>query len=141
MFTLEQQEYKKEKIDWQSISFTDNQICIDLIENAKTRSVFKLLDEECMMNGTEDKLLSKMHDQLQDIKHYGRAKKHARAFVIKHYAGEVTYSIDNFVEKNRDAPDDWITTIMGQSTKPVIREIFAMQTKQDNCLRGKSISN
>ena len=45
MFTLEQEEYKQEGIEWQSIPFKDNQHTIDMIEEARAPSVFKLLDE------------------------------------------------------------------------------------------------
>jgi len=33
IFKQEQEEYKKEGIDWESITFQDNQICIDLISS------------------------------------------------------------------------------------------------------------
>lgn len=62
MFTLEQEEYKKEKIRWDNIKFSDNLGCIDLIENPKQKSVFKLLDEECMINGSEQSLARKLLD-------------------------------------------------------------------------------
>ena len=45
MFTLEQEEYVNEGIEWSNIQFKDNQHTIDLIEDARTVSVFKLLDE------------------------------------------------------------------------------------------------
>jgi hypothetical protein len=32
IFKLEQEEYAREKIEWSSISFVDNQECLDLIE-------------------------------------------------------------------------------------------------------------
>lgn len=32
IFKLEQEEYAREKIEWSSITFVDNQECLDLIE-------------------------------------------------------------------------------------------------------------
>ena len=64
MFTMEQEEYKKEKIKWESVQFTDNLACIELIESTRGKSIFKVMDEECMMNGDEKSLIRKMHDQL-----------------------------------------------------------------------------
>ena len=53
MFAMEQEEYKKEKIAWESVKYTDNLLCIDLIESTKGKSIFKVLDEECMVKGSE----------------------------------------------------------------------------------------
>ena len=64
MFTLEQEEYSKEKVQWTQIKFVDNQECIDLFEHVRNPSLFKLLDEECMIKGTENGLLKKYNDML-----------------------------------------------------------------------------
>jgi myosin-15 len=45
IFKLEQQEYSKEKITWQFISYTDNQPVIDLISR-KPHGIIHLLDDE-----------------------------------------------------------------------------------------------
>ena len=50
MFSLEQKVYKKEKIPCENIQFVDNQGCIDLIEAFDKISIFKFLEEGCMMN-------------------------------------------------------------------------------------------
>ncbi|CAH2316400.1 myosin-4-like isoform X1 [Pelobates cultripes] len=47
MFVLEQEEYKKEGIDWEFIDFgMDVAACIELIE--KPMGIFSILEEECM---------------------------------------------------------------------------------------------
>ena len=46
VFTLEQEEYKKEGIDWNEIKFVDNQPLLDLFLG-KPIGVLSLLDEEC----------------------------------------------------------------------------------------------
>ena len=47
MFTLEQEEYKKEGIEWEFIDFgMDLQACIDLIE--KPMGIMSILEEQCM---------------------------------------------------------------------------------------------
>lgn len=104
MFTMEQDEYRKEKIQWENVQFVDNLQCIELIENPKCKSVFKVLDEECMLKHNEASLIKKLHDQLQDNKYYARPKntKATSKFIIKHYAGDVEYSATSFIEKNRD---------------------------------------
>ena len=48
MFILEQEEYKKEGIDWEFIDFgMDLQASLDLIE--KPLGILSLLEEECMV--------------------------------------------------------------------------------------------
>ena len=48
MFVLEQEEYKKEGIDWEFIDFgMDLQASLDLIE--KPLGILSLLEEECMV--------------------------------------------------------------------------------------------
>jgi len=42
---LEQLEYEKEHIDWNYITFNDNQACLDLLEK-KPLCILSLLDEE-----------------------------------------------------------------------------------------------
>lgn len=62
MFAFEQDEYRKEKIKWDNVEFVDNIGCIDLIESQTGPSLFKVLDEECMINGNGESLLRKLND-------------------------------------------------------------------------------
>lgn len=73
MFNMEQEEYRSEGISWSQIQFVDNQLTIDLIEN--NRGLFKLLDEECMIKGTDAKLLKKYNDNLTGNKAYKRPNR------------------------------------------------------------------
>ena len=53
MFTLEQEEYKKEGIEWEFIDFgMDLQACIDLIE--KPMGIMSILEEQCMFPKATD---------------------------------------------------------------------------------------
>jgi myosin heavy subunit len=61
-----------------------------VIENPKTPSLFKLLDEECMIKGSDNGLLKKYNDMLPSNRSFKRpAKFGSTAFIIAHYAGEV----------------------------------------------------
>lgn len=48
MFQLEQDEYIREELAWDTIEFSDNQQCISLIEGQL--GLFDLLDEECRVS-------------------------------------------------------------------------------------------
>lgn len=56
-FILEQSEYLRENIQWEFIDFgKDLQPTIDLIETRNPMGVLKLLDEECMMPKSSDRM-------------------------------------------------------------------------------------
>merc|ERR1712142_374173 len=61
MFVLEQEEYKKEGLVWDTIDFAmDLELTIQLIENPG--GVFPMLEEECMVpKGSDDSYLQKLH--------------------------------------------------------------------------------
>ena len=47
-----------------------------------------------------------------------------RQFIVVHYAGEVTYEIDGFVEKNKDAVSNLITEVLANSKSQIISSIY-----------------
>jgi myosin-5 len=112
MFQLEQDEYVKENIAWQHIKFLDNSQTIDLIENTKATSLFGLLDEQFMLQGAgnDTNLLKNYNTMLNGNQSYKRPDKlGAKEFIVCHYAGEVTYEVAGFVEKNKDSISSLIT--------------------------------
>ena len=48
----------------------------------------------------------------------------ATSFIIAHYAGDVEYEIEGFVEKNKDAVGKLITETMASSKQSVIKAIY-----------------
>ncbi|NXV07094.1 MYH7B protein, partial [Cettia cetti] len=95
MFILEQEEYKKEGIEWVFIDFgLDLQACIDLIE--KPMGILSILEEECMFPKASDMTFkSKLYDN-----HIGKSpnfqkprpdkkRKYEAHFEVVHYAGVV----------------------------------------------------
>ena len=48
----------------------------------------------------------------------------APEFIIIHYAGEVTYEITGFVEKNKDSVSKLFDEALQVSKSPLIRELF-----------------
>ena len=118
VFKLEQEEYVREKINWTFIEFSDNQPCIDIIEGKL--GVMALLDEESRLpSGTDQSFLQKLHNQLakpENAKVFKKPRFGNSAFTIAHYALDVTYEVEGFLEKNRDTvPDEHMTLL--QSTK------------------------
>ncbi|KAI3746816.1 hypothetical protein L6452_09257 [Arctium lappa] len=102
VFKMEQEEYTKEQIDWSYIEFVDNQDILDLIEK-KPGGILALLDEACMFpRSTHETFAEKLFQTFKDHKRFSKPKLSNSAFTIDHYAGEVTYQTEFFLDKNKD---------------------------------------
>ncbi|CAF92967.1 unnamed protein product, partial [Tetraodon nigroviridis] len=130
MFVLEQEEYKKEGIDWEFIDFgMDLQACIDLIE--KPLGILSILEEECMFPKASDQTFkSKLYDNhLGKNKMFekpraakGRAEAH---FALVHYAGTVDYNITNWLVKNKDPLNETVVGLYQKSSLKLLSLLFS----------------
>jgi len=129
VFKLEQEEYIREEIDWTFIDFSDNQPCIDLIE-AKL-GVLSLLDEESRLPmGSDEQFVTKLHHNFAGDKQkfYKKPRFGKSAFTICHYAIDVTYESDGFIEKNRDTVPDEQLEVLRASSNPFLTEVLEIST-------------
>ncbi|KAL1367763.1 myosin-6 [Arachis duranensis] len=102
VFKMEQEEYKKEEIDWSYIEFVDNQDVLDLIEK-KPGGIISLLDEACMFpRSTHETFAQKLYQTFKNHKRFSKPKLSRSDFTICHYAGDVTYQTELFLDKNKD---------------------------------------
>ncbi|KAK7329658.1 hypothetical protein VNO77_23831 [Canavalia gladiata] len=102
VFKMEQEEYTKEAINWSYIEFVDNQDVLDLIEK-KPGGIIALLDEACMFpKSTHETFSQKLYQTFKNNKRFIKPKLSRTSFTISHYAGEVTYLADMFLDKNKD---------------------------------------
>ncbi|XP_050216966.1 myosin-6-like isoform X2 [Mercurialis annua] len=102
VFKMEQEEYTKEEIDWSYIEFIDNQDVLDLIEK-KPGGIIALLDEACMFpRSTHETFAQKLYHTFKDHKRFSKPKLALSDFTICHYAGDVTYQTEYFLDKNKD---------------------------------------
>lgn len=102
VFKMEQEEYTRDEIDWSYVEFVDNQDVLDLIEK-KPGGIIALLDEACMFpKSTHETFAQKMYQTYKAHKRFSKPKLARTAFTINHYAGDVTYQADYFLDKNKD---------------------------------------
>ncbi|KAF9680424.1 hypothetical protein SADUNF_Sadunf06G0119800 [Salix dunnii] len=102
VFKMEQEEYTKEEINWSYIEFVDNQDVLDLIEK-KPGGIIALLDEACMFpKSTHETFAQKLYQTFKNNKRFIKPKLSRTSFTISHYAGEVVYLADQFLDKNKD---------------------------------------
>lgn len=127
VFKLEQEEYLKEQIDWTFIDFSDNQPCIDLIEGKL--GILSLLDEESRLPmGSDEQFVTKLHHNYAADKNkfYKKPRFGKSSFTVCHYAIDVTYESDGFIDKNRDTvPDEHMAVLRASTNKFLVQVLDA----------------
>ncbi|XP_003416978.2 myosin-2 isoform X2 [Loxodonta africana] len=130
MFVLEQEEYKKEGIEWTFIDFgMDLAACIELIE--KPMGIFSILEEECMFpKATDMSFKNKLYEQ-----HLGKSANFQKPKVVKgrteahfaliHYAGVVDYNINGWLDKNKDPLNDTVVALYQKSSMKTLALLFS----------------
>ncbi|KAJ3381768.1 Unconventional myosin-Ic [Lobulomyces angularis] len=129
----EQEEYAKEGIGWEEIKFFNNKTICDLIES-KNIGIIALLDEECVMPGnpTDQTFLQKLNQSNFSAKHlhfdsYSKSPKsklNLNCFRLRHYAGDVDYTVDGFIKKNKDKFNLDLIQVLKKSSNQLIKKIF-----------------
>lgn len=125
MFVLEQEEYKREGLEWKYIDFgLDLQPTIDLIE--KQLGILSLLDEECLFpKATDRTYCDKLIASHSTHPKFGKPSfKSSYDFSILHYAGKVDYSADQWLMKNMDPLNDNIVSLLQNSGDQFTRDIW-----------------
>ncbi|XP_035909616.1 myosin heavy chain, muscle isoform X37 [Anopheles stephensi] len=131
MFVLEQEEYKKEGINWAFIDFgMDLLACVELIE--KPMGILSILEEESMFPKATDQTFA---EKLM-TNHLGKSAPFMKPrppkpgipaghFAIGHYAGVVSYNITGWLEKNKDPLNDTVVDQFKKGSNALMVEIFA----------------
>src|SRR5258706_28340 len=130
MFVLEQEEYRRESIEWEFVNFgLDLQPTIDLIESTgNTIGILSCLDEECIMpKATEATFTHKLNvlwaseTPAGETPHLGKSKyapaRFEQGFTVQHYAGKVEYRTDGWLEKNKNPLNDNLTLGLSASSE------------------------
>uniref|UniRef100_A0A915IU69 Myosin motor domain-containing protein n=1 Tax=Romanomermis culicivorax TaxID=13658 RepID=A0A915IU69_ROMCU len=129
VFKLEQAEYIKEGIKWSFINFCDNQPCLDLFENRL--GILDLLAQECKLSKASDvNFWSNMSSRTNDTCsksayfHLPRINIAPGQFIVRHFAGDVVYDVDGFIEKNVDSVNvDQVEVLRNSLFKQSLHEL------------------
>ncbi|XP_062264089.1 myosin-11-like isoform X2 [Platichthys flesus] len=129
MFVLEQEEYKREGIQWSFIDFgLDLQPCIELIERPNNPpGILALLDEECWFpKATDVSFVDKLLNTHSDHVKFSKPKQHKNKmmFAILHYAGKVDYNAADWLTKNMDPLNDNVTALLKNSSSNFIQDLW-----------------
>lgn len=109
IFQSEQAVYLEEGVNCEGISFQDNIACVKLIDAKNPVGIFSTLDEEGVLSRPSDtKFVNRLHAQYEENSntkspYYVRNRRKPDEFGVRHFAGEVVYNSEGFLEKNKDA--------------------------------------
>ncbi|KAH0857842.1 hypothetical protein HID58_086103 [Brassica napus] len=141
VFKMEQEEYTKEAIDWSYIEFVDNKDVLDLIEK-KPGGIVALLDEACMFpKSTHETFANKLYQTFKTNKRFIKPKLSRTDFTVSHYAGEVQYQSDQFLDKNKDYVIAEHQELLGASKCPFVVGLFPKLEETSKSSKFSSIGS
>ncbi|XP_072300525.1 myosin-IIIb [Eucyclogobius newberryi] len=124
VFALEQMEYQSEGVDASLVEYEDNRPILDMFLQ-KPMGLLSLMDEESRFpQATDQTLVDKFEDNLR-CKYFWIPKRMELCFGIQHYAGKVMYSVNGFLEKNRDTLPADIVVVLRTSENKLLQQLFS----------------
>lgn len=141
-FKEEEAVYQREKINFNHVEFIDNQSVLDLIEKKPT-GLMVLLDEELLMPQKSDKnfLQKCLRHEKESEGRFKKPIKIADAFTVNHYAGEVTYKVEGFLDKNADKMYDDLVAVMTASKEPFVLKLMQDGSRDNKASLGSQFRN
>ena len=125
IFKRDMEECRAEGVNVDDVKCPDNSECLRLL--AEGTGVLGLLDEECKLGtGTDDGFLANLIQHQSKSAFFDRKPTSKGNFIIKHYAGNVTYQVKSFLDKNRDTLKDDMKLMMRASTNPFAAQLLPL---------------
>ncbi|CAG8480151.1 6505_t:CDS:10, partial [Dentiscutata heterogama] len=138
----EQEEYVKEKIKWTPIEFFDNKIVCDLIEGKRPPGIFAALNDACATAHADSEAADNSFVQrlgfLSSNPHF---ESRGSKFLVKHYAGDVLYTIAGMTDKNKDQLVKDLLELIESSGNKFVGRLFPNKVDRDNKKRPPTIAN
>lgn len=127
----EQEEYAREGIPWIDVEYFDNAAICALVETPKT-GIIAILDEQCARpNGTDPAFLAHMDTSLKASDRYTSHQQDPSSgcnrdaqFKVKHFAGDVVYTVGSFVERNSDSLYQDLKRMLYNSSTSELKTMF-----------------
>jgi len=109
---------------------------VELIEGNNPPGIFRVLDDTCRAVHAVDtakadyEFMEKLGKTVWEHPHFKMAEDW-RAFTVKHYAGSVTYTVEDFCFKNKD--NLYVSLVVGLQTtqNAFIRKLFPENVRDD----------
>lgn len=130
----EQEEYVREGIKWTPIQFFNNKVVVELIEEKRPAGVMAILDDVCIQlhaqsDGADTRFVEKLQGAVGSHPHFSGGNNR---FVIKHYAGSVSYDADGFCDANKDTLFRDLILLAQSTSIPFIKALFPEDVAADD---------
>ncbi|XP_074104363.1 myosin heavy chain 95F-like [Cotesia typhae] len=129
----EQELYKREKLEVPEIDYNDNKDCIKMIGDSE-KGIFSILENALRLSNPKPEDFTKevyktwaKHPNFKEpalTRESSCELRKDEGFLIKHFAGDVCYHTNQFIEKNNDALHSSLIELMQNSSKEFLRIRF-----------------
>lgn len=84
------------------------------------------MTRECAAQASANDFAQKLYNTDQVVKHkrFSRPRWSQEAFTIDHYAGDVTYNVEHFLNKNKDFVINEHQDLLGKSIHKFVKRMF-----------------
>ncbi|CAE6338846.1 unnamed protein product [Rhizoctonia solani] len=121
----EQEEYVREQIKWTPIEYFNNKIVCDLIEERRPPGIFAALNDATATAHADpaaaDNSFIQRSAGLASNPHF---ESRGGQFLVKHYAGDVMYTVAGMTDKNKDALVKDLTDLIIGSGNAFLQALF-----------------
>lgn len=128
----EQEEYAREQIKWTPINYFDNKIVCDLIEATRPPGIFSAMKDATRTAHADPAASDRTFMQAISTMSNPHLTPRQGSFIVKHYAGDVTYTVDGITDKNKDQLLKGLLNLFAQSSNKFIHTIFPNEVDQDD---------
>jgi myosin-7 len=129
-----------EGITWDTIDFIDNEPMIELITKSRV-GILPMLDEELKVpGGSDERFLKKLQEQQGKNPVMIKNIKFRNGFTVRHFAGEVPYTVDNFMDKNRDTLTEDLVDMLSSSGHKFLQQLYPKDESVSTSDRKSSLS-
>ncbi|KAL3236089.1 myosin 3 [Nakaseomyces bracarensis] len=129
----EQETYQKEQIQWTPIKYFDNKVVCDLIEARRPPGIFAAMNDAIATahadSNAADQAFSQRLNLFSTNPHF---ELRQNKFVIKHYAGDVTYDVLGITDKNKDQLQKDLVELLSTTSNDFVQTIFPNQVDKDS---------
>ncbi|SCU77896.1 LAFA_0A03884g1_1 [Lachancea sp. 'fantastica'] len=121
----EQEEYAREQIEWSPIKYFDNRVVCDLIEAKRPPGIIAAMnDSVATAHADSDAADQAFAQRLNLFNSNAHFDLRGSKFVIKHYAGDVTYDIYGMTDKNKDQLQKDLAELIETTSNSFLSTIF-----------------